>query len=67
MTGKELLTPWMEESSSVHKAESKPNDTELRLLFGVAVSDEVRYIMSNHSYRYSYKTLLQSEGQLELF
>ena len=41
VTGKELLTPWKEDSES--------NNEELRFLFAVAVSEEVRYKMSNHS------------------
>ena len=44
------------------KADRKPNENELRMLFALAVSEEVRYIMSNHSYRYRDKVMLQTEG-----
>ena len=50
ITGRELMSAWSEETSALIKAERKPNELELRTLFALAVSEEVRYIMSNQSF-----------------
>ena len=62
VTGRELMNAWNEENSVLIKAEKDPDDIELRKMFAIAVSEEVRYIMSNHSYGYRDKTLIQTEG-----
>ena len=58
----EMKSEWKEDKSSWNKAARIPDQVELRRMFALAVSEDVKVVMENHLFRYRDKFFCQREG-----
>merc|ERR1712237_69170 len=65
VTGRELDKRFstMRQSESIwHQPEKEPEGESVRQMLATAVSEEVRFILKNHTFRYGERLVLQEEG-----
>ena len=58
----EMEYEWKESKSSWVRARKVPDEGELRKMFALAVSEDVKVVMNNHLFRYRDKFYCQHEG-----
>ena len=57
-----MKSEWKEDKSSWNKAARIPYQVELRRMFALAVSEDVKVVMENHLFRYRDKFFCLCEG-----
>ena len=62
VTGYEMTKEWDEDNSIWRPPERDPTDDEKRMMIALAVSEEVRFVMKNHLFKFRETIFRQNDG-----